>query len=187
MVRESTPYEPGQSATLVEALRTQSARSLAALSAQAPFATIPNVTLAVDFCPTLKDGVSRDCPVYLSVKQIRQAPKAAARDIFEQSKGKPLVHYLQAERDELAALAPRFKVFENRCRANGHQCIATQDEPATEAGIPDSTMVYADIAALPPDHAGRILTRRTVIINNILSLTVVLGSSGVVASCSGAA
>src|SRR5882724_7225321 len=180
MVRELTPFDPTASAELMEALRTHSARSLAVLCAKAPFSTIPNLTLAADFCPSLKEGISRDCPVYVSLKEITMAPKSIVVDTFEQSKGKALVRTLQLDADELPALAPRFKFLESIAGRSAVSALLPQPEPEELAH--DNSARYAEITPLPPDHAGKILTRKTVLIGNAFSIGILLsffGSLGV--------
>jgi hypothetical protein len=166
--RELTQFDPNQSTELVEALRTHSARSLAALCARAPFITIPNVSLAVDLCPALKDGQSRDCPVYVSVKSITAIPKKAIRDVFEQSKGKMLVQGMQLNPDELAALAPRFKIFETVAGRSAVSALLPEDKP--DETVADQSRAYAEITPLGSDHAEKIMTRKTVLMGNALAL-----------------
>lgn len=176
MMRDVTQFDPNSSNELMEALRTQSPRSLAALSATAPFATIPNVSLAADFCPSLKDGMQRDCPVYVSVKNINTPPKQAVFDAFEQSKGKALVSGLQINSGELAALAPRFKVFETLAGRSAVAALLPEEPPADSAEKKDS--IYAEITPLPEDHAGKMLTRKNILIASAFSLLVVVALFG---------
>jgi hypothetical protein len=176
MTRELTQFEPGRSAELMEALRVHSARSLAALSDGAPFATIPNLTAAVDFCSSLKEGRALGCPVYLSLKNIVAAPKGAAFDPFDQSKGKLLVRTLQLNGDEISALAPRFKVFQTITGS------VTVNVPLASPGQDDSTgdnnATYADIAPVPAEYAGKIFTRKNVIVASLFVFTVIIGFLG---------
>lgn len=173
MVRDFTQFDPGSADELLDALRVHSARSLAALSAGAPFATIPNVSLAADYCPSLKDGVPRDCPVYVSVKNINSAPKQAALDTFEQSKGKLLVRGLQLNTDELAALAPRFKIFETLTGRSAVAALLPSEPP--EEPTENKDLVYAEITPLTDDHAGKVLTRKNILIMSAISLLVLAG------------
>src|SRR5262249_36370097 len=82
MVREITPFEPAQATELTEALRTGSARTLAAVCAKPAFATVPNLTLGVEFCPSAKDGRSRDCPAFVSLKNVVQSGSNSFQDLF---------------------------------------------------------------------------------------------------------
>ena len=172
MIREITPFEPVHSAELLDALRTHSAHSLAALCAKAPFTTIPNVSLAIDFCPTLNHGIYRDCAVFVSVKNINFPPKALVRDPFEQSKGKMLLDKMQMERDELAALAQRFAPFEAVAGRTAVGMLLPKEAFDEAAG---NNLVYAEITPLPEEHAGKILTRKTVLIASALSFFILLG------------
>lgn len=177
MVRELTQFEPAQSTEVVEALRAQSGRSLAALSAKAPFATIPNFTLAVDYCPSLKERASRDCPVFVSGKNINTAPKNTVLDPFEQSKGKLLVRNMQLNSDELAALAPRFKVFETVAGRSAVSALLPSSEESGES-TDAKNIAYADISAAPPDSAGKVMSRKNVLVASLLSFGVLLGFFG---------
>ena len=174
-VREVTQFDPTEASELLEALRIQSPRSLAALCARTPYTTIPNISLAVDFCPTLNDGMSRDCPAYVSVKQINMAAKSAMRDAFEQSKGKLFVRGMQLESNELAALAPRFKVFE---AVAGHSAVNSLLPKREIDEADDKNLTYAEITPLTQDYAGKILSRKTALVGNAFSLLTFLGLVG---------
>lgn len=176
MSREATQFEPGQSAELMEALRIQSARSLAALSAAAPYATIPNLTAAVDFCSSLKEGKALGCPAYLSVKNIVAAPKGAALDPFDQSKGKLLVRSMQLNGDEIAALAPRFKAFETITGRASISTLAASSEPSDSAE--DRSATYADIAPLSEEYSGKVMTRKNVIVGSLFVFGMIIGMFG---------
>ena len=176
MVRQVTRFNPAQSNELMEALRVQSARSLAGLSAGAPFNTIPNLTLAVDFCSSLKDGVSRGCPVYLSAKIIAMAPKNAALDPFEQSKGKLLVRTMQLNGDEVAALSSRFEIFQT---ITGRSTISPPPPVAEESESADiKDVTWADITPAPPEHAGQVLSRKNVIFASLSLFAMLVGIFG---------
>src|SRR5262249_35758906 len=112
LTREVTTFEPDKSTAILDSLQSGSTRSLAALCAVAPYPTLPNTTLAVEYCPALKDSTTPDCPVFLSLKSVTANPKGATLDTFEQSKGNLLARAVQLNADELPALALRFPVFE---------------------------------------------------------------------------
>ena len=176
MMREVTQYDSIKSDELVDALRTQSARSLSALSATAPFTTIPNVSLAADYCPSLKEGMPRDCPVFVSVKNINTPPKQAVFDAFEQSKGKALVSGLQINSGELAALAPRFKVFETLAGRSAAAALLPE-EPAVDQDE-NKNLAYAEITPLSGDYAGKIMTRKTSLTASMFSALIAAGLFG---------
>jgi hypothetical protein len=157
MLREVTLFEPNQSSGILDALRTGSARSLAALCAKPVFATIPNTTLAIEFCPTLKDGVSRDCPIYASLKTVTKVGRSPTRDPFDAPNGKLLLRSLKLNPDEIAALGSRFKIFES---VAGRAAVAAlqPEVPASSANAP--TGPVADIKPVEPDYAGKVLTKR---------------------------
>lgn len=173
MLREITPFEPGQSTELIEALRTQSARSLATVCAKSPHATIPNTSLAMDFCPSLKDGRTRDCPVYVSVKEITTVPQNASLDVFEQSKGKMLASKLALNADELPALAPRFPALGSVVGRSAVSALLPSEE--TDSAVADQNLTYAETTPLPEEYRGKALSRKTVIIGNVLSAMFLLG------------
>ncbi|HEY1788528.1 MAG TPA: hypothetical protein VGJ73_10250 [Verrucomicrobiae bacterium] len=176
MTRELTQFEPAQSVELMEALRVQSARSLAALSAGAPFATIPNLTAAVDYCSSLKEGRALGCPAYLSVKNIVAGPKGAAFDPFDQSKGKLLVRALQLNGDEISALAPRFKVFHT---ITGRVTVnVPPPSPGQDDSTDDNNATYADIAPVPAEYVGKVFTRKNVIVASLFVFGVIIGFLG---------
>ncbi len=185
MIREVTQFEPGQSEGILDAFRTGSARSLAALCAKPVFATIPNATLGVEICPTVKDSASRDCPVYASMKLVTKAgSRGPTRDPFDAFNGKSLLRSLQLNSDEIAALGSRFKIFETLA---GHAAVAAlkpESEPAIEK-MPEGT--FAEIRDIEPDYAGKVLTRRNSLIGLsyvLLALLFIIGS-GVLAACGG--
>jgi hypothetical protein len=173
MTRELTQFSPGAVQNLMDAFRNQSARSLAALCAEAPFATIPNFTLAADFCPSMKDGMSRDCAAYVSGKFINSAPKGAVFDTFEQSKGQMFMRTMQLSPDELPALAPRFKVFE--AVAGRSAVSALMSESQADEVVEDKNTTYAEITTAPADQSGKVLARKTVVIASLFSFALLIG------------
>ena len=161
MVREATQFEPDQANTILDALRVSSARQLAAICATPVFATIPNTTLAIEICPTLKHGMSRDCPVFASLKSITKVGRGTSRDAFDGLNGKTLLRSLQLNPDELAALGSRFKILES---ITGRAAIASlkPEEPATEEKTPEGAVV--DVKPVEADYAGKVLTRKNTLI-----------------------
>ena len=176
--RETTTFEPDKAAQLLESLQTGSARSLAAICAAPPFTSIPNTTLAVDCCPSLKEGRSRDCPVYVSLKSVTTGPKGAAFDSFEQSKGKLLERYVQLNPDELPALAPRFPAFETYA---GRAAVASL-LPKPEMRDPEEEVkgegVFAEISSLGSEHTGKVMTRKRLLFCSAFGIAGLLGFIG---------
>ncbi len=173
MVREGTQFQPDQSNAILDALRVSSARQLAAICATPIFATIPNTTLALEICPTLKEGMSRDCPVYASLKSITKVGRSAGSDAFDGLNGKTLLRSLQLNPDELAALGSRFKILES---ITGRAAIASlkPEEPAAEEKTPVGAFV--DVKPVEPDYAGKVMTRR----NSLIGLAYVFGGLAVI-------
>jgi hypothetical protein len=181
MQREVTQFEPNQATPILEALRTSSARSLAALCAQPVFATVPNATLAAEICPTLKDGVSRDCPVYVSLKQVTAAAHSPTRDSFDAPKGKLLLRSLKLNSDEFAALGSRFKVFET---VAGRAAVAALQPETADSSGSSSTAALAEIKPVESDYAGKVLTRRNAFIALgyvLVALVLIFASIGLAA------
>ncbi len=179
MDRELTQFDPAQSTELLEALRTGSARSLAALCAKAAFTTVPNLTLAIESCPSLQDGRARDCPVYASIKNVTVNPQGAVLDAFEQAKGKVVVRGLQLNPDELAALALRFPRFEAHAGRSAVAALMPQEETLEPAsGELENEGAFAEIEPLGQFDAGRIMTRKTILICNAFALSGLLGFFG---------
>jgi hypothetical protein len=175
MTRELTQFDPAQSTELMEALRVQSARSLAALSAGAPFATVPNLTAAVDYCSSLKEGRALGCPAYLSIKSIVAGPKGAALDPFDQSKGKLLVRAMQLNGDEISALTSRFNIFQT---ITGRITVNVPLASPAQRGSIDDKSTYADISPVPTEYAGKVLTRKNVIVASLFAFSVMIGFLG---------
>ncbi len=173
MVREGTQFQPDHSKAILDALRVSSARQLAAICASPVFATIPNTTLALEICPTLKDGTSRDCPVYASLKSITKVGRGAGSDAFDGINGKTLLRSLQLNPDELAALGSRFKILESII---GRTAIASlkPEEPAAEEKMPVGAVV--DVKPVEPDYAGKVMTRR----NSLIGLAYVFGGLAII-------
>ncbi len=112
MTRSVTPFNPNVSTAMMDALRSGSSKELAALCGAPVYSSMPNLTVGVDLCPALQEGTSRGCPVYISVKQVRQSQSVAGADPIDQAQGKLLLRTLQANSSEMAALASRFKLLE---------------------------------------------------------------------------
>jgi hypothetical protein len=121
----------------------------------------------------MKEGRSRDCPTYISGKSVTMAPKRAVLDSFEQSKGKFLVRAMQLNSDELAALAPRIKVFETIAGRSAVSALMPEPEAVNIAQA--SEVTYAEITRLPEDQAGKVLARKTILVASIFSFVVLIG------------
>lgn len=172
MVREVTQFEPTQLNELTEAFRNGSARSLAAFCTRPVFATVPSVMLAAEFCPSVKDGMARDCAVYVSLKNVTKAAGGSQfLDAFDSAQGKVVMHSLQLNPDEIAALGSRFKVFESlagRAAVTALMPGETAEEKAANAGP------VAEIKPVESDFAGRVLTKRNAIIANVYAFAALL-------------
>ena len=178
LIRETTPFEPGQAAGIIESLQTGSARALAALCATPPYATVPNSTLAVEYCPSLKEGTTRDCPVFASLKNISANSKGVTLDSFEQSKGKVLERCVQLNPDELPALAPRFPVFEAYAGRAAVASLLPQTEPEALGEDRGAEGELAEISLLSSEHHGKVLSRKRVLMGNAFALAGVLSFIG---------
>ncbi len=162
MTRELTEFEPDKAPQLVEALQTGSARSLAALCAAPAFSTLPNTTVALEVCPSLKEGTARDCPVFLSIKSVAANRGGATLDRFESSKGKVLVRGVTLTSAELPAFAPRFPFLGSYVGRSAVAALVPQVEP--EKSEQERAGSFAEIRPVESDYAGRILTRKTALI-----------------------
>ena len=178
LTREMTPFEPAQAAGIVQSLQTGSARALAALCATSPYATVPNTTLAVDYCPSLKEGTTRDCPVFVSLKNISANAKGMALDSFEQAKGKVLERCVQLNPDELPALAPRFPVFEAYAGRAAVASLLPQEEPEAFGEEKEWQGEVTQISPLGSEHRGKVLTRKRMWIGNAHSALGLVGLFG---------
>ena len=174
MDRETTRFKPEIGPAFVEALRQDAVRSLAALFTSPQKNSPPNTAVALDYCPSLKSGASNDCAVYLSVKQVVKNPPGAVRDQFEGAKGKMLLSRIQVNPGELAALLPRFSVLE---KATGTTAAKVLEEMQVQAPAERATAV-ADIRAVDPAYAGKVLTRKTKIIGTLFGLLGLVGVFG---------
>ncbi len=170
LTRETTPFEPAQAAGIVESLQTGSARALAALCATPPYATVPNTTLAVDYCPSLKEGRAQDCPVFVSLKSLTANAKGVTFDAFEQAKGKLIERGVQLNPSELPALAPRFPVFEAYAGRAAVASLLPTEEPAESGEEREPAGPVADISPLGSDHIGKVLTRKRILLGNALAI-----------------
>ncbi len=170
MERSITRFDPLKSDALFEAIKAGSASSLASLTGTPEFSTVPNASLALDFCPSLKGTGSHECPAFVSIKRIDQNPKGAAFDAFDSAKGKLLVRFAQAHAEELASLASRFPFLATSTRA------ATQPPVIPPVTLPPGPVLahHVETKTLPPEFSGRILSRRNVLIGNALSFSLLL-------------
>jgi hypothetical protein len=174
MPRDLTRFEPANADELLDAFRNGSTRSLAALAGQPVFATVPSAMLAIDFCPSLKEGSARDCPVYASLKVVAKAGGGGAfLDPFDASQGKVLLRSLALTPDEVAALGGRFDVLSSLA---GRAAVAAMaGEIRAETSTAETRdLPAAEIRPLAPDFAGRVLTRRTALIGNAWALAALL-------------
>jgi hypothetical protein len=182
MERELTQLEPDKAPALIEAFTNSSAPSLASLCAAAPYPTLPNTTLAVEYCPSVKEGGLRSCPAYASVKSVAANSKGATFDAFDNASGKLLVRGVQLNDDEVLALLPRFKVFEStsgKTAAGALQQLGVTPPPPLT--LPAAG---ASITPVEPEYAGRVMTRKTKLIGNaftLIALVLLFGGLGLMA------
>jgi len=160
LARETTPFAPDQAAGVIESMQIGSARGLAAICATPPYATVPNTTLAVEYCPSLKEGTARDCPVFVSLKNITANAKGLTLDAFDQSKGKLIERCVQLNPEELPALAPRFPVFEAYAGRAAVASLLPREEPGTSLEEAEAEGKMAQISPLGAEHNGKVLTRK---------------------------
>ena len=168
MERELTQFDPEKASVLIDAIKNGSAPSLAGLCAAPAFPSVPNTTLAVEFCPSVKEGGLRSCPVFASVKSITANAKGATLDAFESSQGKVLARAIQFNEDEVLALLPRFPIFESTSgmtAASALQQLRVPPPPAVTAPA-----MVASIMPVDPEHAGRVLTRKAKLMITAFSL-----------------
>jgi len=169
MRREVTHFDPAQLPELTEAFRNGAARSLAAQCAKPVFATVPHAMLAAEICPSVHDGMARDCPVYVSLKNVVKAVAGnQLLDAFDSSQGKVLMRSMQLNPDEVAALGARFKVFESL--AGRAAVAALMPEESAEEKPADAAGTVAEIKPVETDLAGKVLTKRNAIIANAYAL-----------------
>ena len=182
--RDLTQFEPSKDVELLRALETSSPRALASLCSTPTFTTLPNTTLALETCPSLKDGRSRDCPAFVSLKNITTAPNGAVLDPFETSKGKLLVRAVQLESSELPALAPRFSFLEPLVGRSAVAALVSSDAEKSEA---DADVASAEVRPVEANFAGKVLTRKTAWIGLAYTLfTMLLALGGLFAVLGGA-
>jgi hypothetical protein len=170
MTRGVTRFETDKGPSLVEALQNHSPPSLAALFAAAEYSSLPNTSVAVDYCPRLKEAALRDCPTYLSVKVLTMNPQGATLDAFDSAKGTLLAREVQLVPVELPALLSRFPMFQaltGHTPASALQQLGVKPEPSR---VP--TGVMAEVRPVPAEFAGRTLTKKTALI----ATSFVLGS-----------
>lgn len=154
MARRVTTFSPNASRELLDTLRSGSSQEFAALCAKPVYVSLPNVSLGIDACPSLNDGVSRGCPVYISVKQVIQSQGMTKADPLDQARGKMLLRALQATSSELSALAHRFKALEN---AVGKSVVAAPLPAKTTS--PGAEGFPIEIKDVEPEYAGKVATR----------------------------
>jgi hypothetical protein len=169
MTRRVTSFNPNTSVTVMDALRSGASHTLAALCAAPVYSSVPNLSVGIDLCPSLQAGGSRGCPVYISVKQVRQAQGFAGADPIDQAQGKLLLRTLQATSGEMAALAPRFKLLEN---VTGRSVIPAPP-PMTTASLAQKD-ILVEIAAIEPEYAGKILSRGMLWAGSVLTFVPLL-------------
>jgi hypothetical protein len=178
LTRETSPFEPGQAPGLIESLQLGSARALAAVCATPPYTTLPNTTLAVDYCPSLKEGRAQDCPAFISLKNVTANAKGLALDAFEQAKGKVIERGVQLNPEELPALAPRFPVFEAYAGRAAVASLLPKAEPETVSEAVEPEGKVAKITPLDPEHNGKVFTRKMMWIGNAFAFVGFVGFLG---------
>jgi hypothetical protein len=162
MLREVTHFNPAKANELRDAFLNRSARSLAVLAAEPVFATIPSTILALDCCPSLKEGSARDCSSYVSLKNVTRvgAGGGPVLDPFDSAKGKVLLRSLALSADEAAALAGRFEVLGRVAGRAAVEALASQSRQESPS-LETAALPIAEIRPVESDFAGKVLTKRT--------------------------
>jgi len=159
MTRGLTRFESDKGPALVDALQNGSAQSLAALFATQEFPSVPNTTVAVDYCPSLKEAALRDCATYLSIKTIAVNPQGAVADAFDSVKGVLLARNVKLNPVELPALLSRFPMFQ---ALTGLTASTALPQLGVKPELPrEKSGPMAVILPVPAEYAGRVLTRKT--------------------------
>jgi hypothetical protein len=182
MERELTVFSPDKAPVMMEALKDGSAPALAVLCSETFYPSVPNTTLAVEFCPSVKEGGLRSCPVYASVKSITANPKGATLDAFENTKGNLLARAVQLNDDEVLALLPRFPIFESTTGKTA--AAALQQLRVPPPPPPTAPATVAGITPVEAPYAGRVLTRKTKLKMTgfaLLALVMLFGGIGLMA------
>jgi hypothetical protein len=169
MMRHVTSLSPKASAAVLNALQIGSSQELAALCTAPVYSSVPYLGVGIDLCPSVQEGGSRGCPVYISAKQVLQSPNVAKADPIDQARGKVLLRTLQATSAEMVALAPRFKMLENITGASAFRPSVTEKPaPAVQHDLP------VEISAVEPKYAGKVVSRAMIWGGTILTLAPLL-------------
>jgi hypothetical protein len=182
MERELTAFAPDKAPAIIQALRDGAAPALAALCLEAPYPSVPNTALAVEFCPSVKEGGWRSCPVFASLKSITANAQGATFDAFQSAKGNLLVRAVQLNDDEVLALLPRFRMFESTTGKT--TAGALQQLRVTPPPPPSQAPAVASITPVEPAFAGRVMTRSTKLkmtAFSALALVLLFGGIGLMA------
>lgn len=178
LARDVTMFSPEQTAPLLDSLESASARALAMLCATAPHNSLPNTTLAIEYCPSLKTSIRRDCPVYLSLKSVIANAKGATLDEFEQAKGKLLENRVLLNPDELPALALRFPFLESSAGRVAVSALLAETQSSRSPEESQDAGPKEEITNLSPDFNGKVLTRKMAWQGNALALLGVIAFIG---------
>jgi hypothetical protein len=147
--------------------------------AQMPAAMIgPNAAytaLAVEYCPSV-EGQASPCPVYFSVKEVSRGGGVGQLNQFDAAFGKMLVRRRALTSQELAALGPKFPSLALLTGKSGAPLSAPPLLQQRE------TSALADIRPIEHPFDGKILTKRTILLGNFLTLSPFLVALGGVAA-----
>ncbi len=174
MLREVTLFEPDKANEIIDSFRKGSAGSLAVLASAPEFATVPSTILAISYCPSLKEGLGRDCPSYVSVKQItRTGGGTPTLDPFDSGKGKVLLRTLALNKDEVVALGVR---FEKLSQVVGRSAMAdmTEEKPQPKPSLESNDLPVAEIYSVGTEFSQRVLTKRNALIGTAWAFSALL-------------
>ncbi len=117
--------------------------------------------LAIDYC--LSNPVNgTPCPIFFSIKDVGASPLAQASN-FDTTPGKMVLDHIELTPPEIAGLAPRFPVL-NTLTGMTRAVAATATAPPTAS---------VDIKPSPPGPEGSALSRRNLIVGNLIAFSVI--------------
>jgi hypothetical protein len=176
MKQQVATFAPGRGSAFVRAMQQDSLPAFAAL-AGTPVATVnvntPYTAVSVEYCPP-GEGKGSECPVYLSVKEVRKGGGGGNLGLFETSTGKMLLHRVELAREEAAALSPKFSDLE-QIAGKPPPLLATQ--PPTDTLLP-APGEAAQFIPVPPPFGSRALSRRHAVLSNVVGMMVLVGLLG---------
>lgn len=180
MEQKIAALRSGAGATAQEALASGSLVALAGAPKGAIVPNQPYTAVCLEICAHWQPG-TRDCPIYLSVKEVKSGGSLGNLQRFDAALGKTPVNRVRLATAETRSLVPLFPALANRVGTSPaevlQEAVAPDTPPLPEEEV-TSDRPTVTVTRLVPEGDRGLLTTRAVLLGNLYTMVpvaIVLG------------